>query len=112
MNIGRKIYYDLETGNVILNTGERSGDVVESTIDQDFASYQILNERVRETVGVITLAYGEYKESFQSASGYRIENGGLQFSYDTSPTGEPVYSPPLEERVKAVEDTITVLLGL
>ncbi|WP_405175096.1 hypothetical protein MHI27_27475 [Paenibacillus sp. FSL H8-0261] len=31
MQIGRKIYYDNATGNVLVDTGERSSDVVETT---------------------------------------------------------------------------------
>ncbi|WP_222124437.1 phage tail protein [Paenibacillus xylanexedens] len=59
MNLGCKIYYDKSTGNVIVNTGERSGYVVETTWEQDFASYLVLSDRVQETVGMIQLEYGE-----------------------------------------------------
>lgn len=64
MQIGRKIYYDKLTGNPILDMGERSGSVVETTLDQDFQSYVSLGERVPSTVGVIQLAYGQYADKF------------------------------------------------
>ena len=64
MKIGRKIYYDLATGNVLLNTGEREGSVVETTLEQDCTSYVALSERVPSTVGVIRLIYGEYGDKF------------------------------------------------
>ena len=34
MQIGRRIYYDKTTGNVILDTGEREGHVVPTTVEQ------------------------------------------------------------------------------
>lgn len=71
MRIGRKIYYDKATGNVLVDTGERSGNVVETTIVQDFAVYVALVERVPETVGVLQLQYGEHAENFERYS-YRI----------------------------------------
>lgn len=64
MKIARKIYYDLSTGNVIQEIGEREGSVVETTLDQDFQSYASLNERVKDTVGVIQLTYGQYADKF------------------------------------------------
>ncbi|MFJ2044513.1 hypothetical protein ACIOBL_12950 [Paenibacillus taichungensis] len=60
MKIGARIYYENATGNIILNTGDRSGDVVETTRDQDFASYAVLAERVPETVDMVQLDYGQY----------------------------------------------------
>ncbi|CAH1216161.1 hypothetical protein [Paenibacillus sp. JJ-223] len=64
MDIGAKIYYDRATGNVILNTGERSGDVVETTQEQDFAAYAFLAERVPESVGMLQLEYGAYAADY------------------------------------------------
>jgi len=64
MQIGTKIYYDLATGNVILNIGEKEGGCVETTLDQDFESYESLSERVKSTVGVIQLTYGQYADKF------------------------------------------------
>ncbi|MEK3838447.1 MULTISPECIES: hypothetical protein [unclassified Paenibacillus] len=72
MNIGRKIYYEKSTGNVLVDTGERSGDVIETTQEQDFESFKLLVQRVPESVGVIKLGYGQYGEDFAAASGYRI----------------------------------------
>lgn len=51
--IGRRIYYDKTTGNVILDTGEMVGFVTPTTIDEDFETYKALKERVRDTVSVI-----------------------------------------------------------
>lgn len=101
--IGRRIYFDKGTGNVILDTGERSGDVIETTVDQDFESFIVLMERVRETVGVIQFAYGEYAQDFMQCNGYRVnpETLALEFSYPdpNAPMPEPVYQEPLTEQV-------------
>lgn len=64
MEVGRKIYYDKLTGNVILDTGERAGDVLETTVEQDFQVYKVLSERNPETVGVIQIPYGQDREKF------------------------------------------------
>jgi hypothetical protein len=108
MQIGKRIYYDKATGNVIVDTGERSGDVVETTIDQDFQSYVSLSERVPATVGLIQLAHGEYGQDFSECNGYRINPTTLQieFSYPdpTIPDPVPVYQKPLSQQVIELKD--------
>ncbi|MCL6442087.1 MAG: hypothetical protein K6T83_01250 [Alicyclobacillus sp.] len=64
MQIGRKVYYELATGNVILDTGERQGAVVETTEEQDFAMYAALQPYQQSAVGVIQLAYGQDAQNF------------------------------------------------
>lgn len=118
MNIGRRIYYDKATGNVILDTGERSGSVVETTIEQDFAAYVALAERVPETVGWIQLEYGQFSQDFASCSGYAVDVSGpepeLVFSYTDpeDPEAPPVYQKPLSEEVAEVKQAIAELTNL
>ncbi|MEL3959412.1 hypothetical protein NST17_19865 [Caldifermentibacillus hisashii] len=112
--IGRKIYYDKATGNVILDTGERMGTVVETTIDQDFETYQALKERVRDTVGVIQLEYGRYSVDFAQCNGYCVnpETLELEFSYPDPNATEPqesVYQKPLTEQLKETQQAIAEL---
>ena len=114
MQIGRRIYYELSTGNVLVDTGERSGAVVETTQEQDFASYAALAERVPETVGLLELEYGELAEDFAQASGYRVdlETGELVFSYREpgEPEAPPVYRPPLSQQVEELRaDNLTLM---
>ncbi|WP_017688000.1 hypothetical protein [Paenibacillus sp. PAMC 26794] len=84
MFIGMKIYYEMSTGNVILNTGERLGDVAPTTKEQDFSTYIPLNDRVPNTVGVLELEYGECRSDYESG-GYisRVDLETLQplFTY-------------------------------
>lgn len=111
MNIGRKIYYDNKTGIVLIDTGERSGDVIETTVDQDFEVYVSLAERVRETVEVMTLEYGEYAQDFQTGrlKGVDPITKELLFSYlDPATPGVPKPpQPALSEKVKMLESEVT-----
>lgn len=112
MQIGRKIYYDKSTGNVIVDTGERSGDVVETTVEQDIAVYVALAERVPDTVGVLQLEYGQFAQDFAACNGYRVDISGdepvLHFSYPdgTEEPEEPVFQTPLSEQVKTLKTTV------
>ncbi|OMF95150.1 hypothetical protein [Paenibacillus sp. FSL R7-0273] len=100
MQIGMRIYYDKATGNVIHNTGEYVGrSYTEPTEDQDFAAIKELAQRVRETVGVLKLQYGQHSREFAQAESYRVDpgSGTLEFTY---PGPQP---NPLEGRLEAVE---------
>lgn len=112
--VGRKIYYDKATGNVIVDTGEKVGAVVDTTINQDFETYQALKERVRDTVGVIQLEYGQYAADFAQCNGYRVnpETLELEFSYpdpNATEPQEPVYQKPLTEQLKETQQAVAEL---
>lgn len=116
--IGRRIYFDLSTGNVLVDTGERAGFIVQATVEQDIATYKALSERNRETFDYIELEYGQYAADFQSCNGYRInpETKQLEFSYPdpNEPDAPPVYQKPLSEEVAETKQAIaelTILLA-
>lgn len=115
MQIGRRIYYEKATGNVVLDTGERTGDVVPTTVDQDFEIYQVLKERVRDAIGVIQLEYGQYAQDFMECSGFRVDVNGqepmLVFSYPdpNQPEAPPIYRPALSEQVTVLEEESALL---
>ncbi|MDG0873931.1 hypothetical protein L5D93_16410 [Paenibacillus thiaminolyticus] len=105
MKIGRRLYFDIATGNVIVDSGERSGNVIETTVEYDITVYKALSERNRETFDVIQLEYGQYDEDFATCSGYRVNPATkqLEFSYPEPGAPEPqppVYRPPLSEQVE------------
>ena len=108
MKIGRRIYYDKETGNVIIDTGERNGSVVPMTVEQEFQTYKALAERVPETVGVLELEYGEYAEDFRQSNGVWVnpDTLTLEFNYPdpNEPEAPPVYRAPLSEKITSLED--------
>ena len=58
MKIGRKIYYFKLTGVVILNTGEREGCVVETTLADDILNYPSLQNISSDTISFIQCDYG------------------------------------------------------
>lgn len=118
MDIGRKIYYDKATGNVILDTGERSGDVRPTTVEQDIASYSVLSKRNRDSFGVIELAFGQYHQDFIQSKGYRVnpQTKVIEFSYDdtgentpSEPDSEPEYTVPLTEQIANLEKENSLL---
>lgn len=64
MQIGRRIYYELNTGNVIVPLGPRQGDVVETTQDQDWQDYVALQPYQQSAVGVMDIPYGQDEQNF------------------------------------------------
>lgn len=96
MQIGAKIYYDKETGNVLLNTGDRSGSVVETTWEQDYESYAVLKERVPESLGMIQLEYGAYASD--RAEGGVITSINLETLEPLFTYPEPDPETPIEPR--------------
>lgn len=118
--IGRKLYYDIFTGEILVDTGEKEGYAIEKTFEQDVSTYKILSERDLETFDMIKLSFGQYLQDFAECSGYRIniETKEIEFSYPDSnePETPPVYQKPLsievEELKVAQAATDTTLLEL
>jgi hypothetical protein len=101
--IGRKIFHELTTGNVIIDTGERQGSVVATTIEQDISTFTALSERNRDTFDVLELPFGAYAQDFAESNGYRVnvETKELEFSYPdpNEPETPPVFQKALSEQV-------------
>lgn len=88
VKIGSRIFYDLATGNIIQVNGERQGEggtVTDTTIEQDFAAYVSLAERVPATVGYIQLEYGQYAQEFMSGNNYHVDIATQIVIFDTTP---------------------------
>ncbi|MEK4085597.1 hypothetical protein [Psychrobacillus sp. FSL K6-1415] len=105
--IGRKIYYEISTGNVIVDTGDRQGGVVATTIEQDYESYIALSERNPSTVGVLELEFGQYAQDFAESSSYRVNptTKEVEFSYPNPDETEApqVFRKPLSEEVERLK---------
>ena len=106
--VGKKIYYDINTGEVLLIMPEMGGEYRETTFEEDYNTYKVLNERLINTIGCIQLEYGQYAEDFAQCNGYRVnpETLELEFSYpdpNATEPQEPVYQKPLTEQVKELE---------
>ena len=95
MSVGRKIYYELTTGDVILITPEKhSENAINTTKEQDFMMYDVLAARNPDTIGLIQLEYGQYQAEFQSARSVKVdpETKEILFEY-------PRFDPPLITQV-------------
>jgi hypothetical protein len=103
MQIGRKIYYEISTGDVVLVVPEKFSGI-QTTKEQDFAMYEALSIRNPETVGVIELEYGQYSSDFQTCNSVRVDldTGGLLFNY-------PLFEQPLSVLVDALRTENTEL---
>lgn len=62
MDIGKRVYFDIKTGEVILNTGERSGSVIPLTPQEEIPLYKVLADRVEGTYSWIDFTYGAHRE--------------------------------------------------
>ena len=116
MQIGRRIYYEILTGNILVDTGERQGFVRETSVDDDIENYKVLSERNRETFDFVELEFGQYRQDFMECSGYRVnpDTLKLEFSYpdpNEEEPQEPVYQKSLSEEVEELRQIIDTLIG-
>ena len=74
LQIGRRLYFDIQ-GVLLLDTGERMGDVRETTVQEDFAVYSQLEGLTELDVQIISLEYGERAGEFTNAGSVRLEGG-------------------------------------
>lgn len=106
--IGRRIYFDKESGNILVNTGEHIGILQESTFERDIEVYKELSEKNRDTFDVIELEFGQYAKDFAECIDYRVnpETKQLEFSYPdpNNPEAPQVFRKPLSEAVNANTD--------
>lgn len=84
--IGRTIYYDLATGNVLCDTGERRGDVFDTTEDQDFAAFPQLQGLNKSTVCVLNLGYGDYATDYQTGYISHVDPNTQAVTFTPYPT--------------------------
>lgn len=107
IKIGTKVYYCTNTGNVIKIIGDMVGFVKETSFDEDYEIYAELNERNRESIGLLTFNYGEYSNLSSGSTGVRVnlETKELEFSYDDFPIfpEEPSEIDVLHEKVNTLE---------
>lgn len=106
MNVGRTIFFDKETGEILVDTLEKKGFASYREPIYYIERYKALSERNRETFDYIELEYGQYAQDFSECNGYRVnpETKELEFSYPDPnlppEEQEPVYRAPLSEVVE------------
>lgn len=117
--IGRRIYYEISTGNVLVDTREKAGFVRETTIEEDINAYKILSKRNRESFDYIELPFGAYAQDFAECNGYQVnikklatlpddeKHKALEFIYPDpnvpQEEQEPVYQAPLSVKVEQLK---------
>ncbi|WP_231110075.1 hypothetical protein [Anoxybacillus flavithermus] len=92
---------------------EMGGEYRETTFEEDYNTYKVLNERLINTIGCIQLEYGQYAEDFAQCNGYRVnpETLELEFSYPdpNQPEAPQVFRKPLTEEVEETKQAIAEL---
>ncbi|MGC5775669.1 hypothetical protein [Paenibacillus pabuli] len=93
--IGMKVYYDLQSGNVIVITPESAGIVAETTWEQDFKLYQALADKVPDSVGMIQLEHGAYMlDRAEGGMVARVDLATLEPLFEYPPKGGEEPQPP------------------
>lgn len=83
IQIGRMIFYDKGTGQVLITTPSQQGTNVYDNPEDLVAMYPDLRDRDRNTFDVIQLDYGQYDRDFEQASNWQVnlDNKTLEFIY-------------------------------
>jgi len=93
MNIGKRVFYDTTSGNIIVNTGERSGNVLATTPQEDIMVYKELADRVEGTYSWVDFIYGAHREE-ESLGGsivrIDLETKKPVFKYPDPSGGAPI----------------------
>jgi len=72
--IGRKLYYDMATGNEILIIPQQNNsNSVATTKEQDFIMFDVLQARNPSQVGLIQFEYGEMQGDFEQCNSVRVD---------------------------------------
>lgn len=113
LKLGTKIYYLISNGNVILDTGDMMGCVVETSFDEDYNNYTDLSKYAKESIGCLKLEYGELGKLLEEhkANSFRVDVSSsphkLVFEWIDYDTGEPAPPPKtMEELIKEESDKV------
>lgn len=111
--IGSKIYYLISNGNVILDTGDMTGCVLETSFDEDYTNYSDLSKYTKDSIGCIQLEYGELGKLLEEhkANSFKVDVSSrphkLVFEWTDYATGEPAPPPKtMEELIKEESDKV------
>lgn len=111
--IGSKIYYLISNGNVILESGDMIGCVVETSFDEDYNNYTDLSKYAKDSIGCLKLEYGELGKLLEEhkANSFKVDVSSsphkLVFEWIDYDTGEPAPPPKtMEELIKEEADKV------
>lgn len=99
----RRIFYDTETGERIVEVGRSEGMVIPS-VERDIETYSALSGRNKNTFDLLEIPFNSYAQDFAESSDYRVnpKTKKLEFSYpDPNQPNEPQpYHKPLTEQIE------------
>jgi hypothetical protein len=111
--IGTKIYYLKSNGNIIIESGDMMGCVVETSFDEDYNNYTDLSKYAKDSIGCLKLEYKELGKLLEEhkANSFKVDVSSnphkLVFEwidYDTGKPGEPPKT--MEELIKEEADKV------
>ncbi len=111
--IGRKLYYDNRNGDVVLHIPEKHHESAKDTTkEQDFEMYSVLQARNKDSINVIKLDYGEKRGDFQKAKSIHVnvDTDEIEFEF---PNFEKPHTPRIEhlEQFENLSKDEQTLLG-
>lgn len=111
--IGTKIYYLKSNGNIIIESGDMMGCVVETSFDEDYNNYTDLSKYAKDSIGCLKLEYGELGKLLEDhkANSFKVDVSSqphkLVFEWIDYDTGEPAAPPKtMEELIKEESDKV------
>lgn len=111
--IGTKIYYLKSNGNIIIESGDMMGCVVETSFDEDYNNYTDLSKYAKDSIGCLKLEYGELGKLLEEhkANSFKVDVSSnphkLVFEWIDYDTGEPAEPPKtMEELIKEESDKV------
>ncbi|MBN7573664.1 MULTISPECIES: hypothetical protein [Clostridium] len=78
--IQSKIYYDINTGQVLVITPEMQGSVEKTTKEQDIEMYPQLKDKSIDEIDFIELEYGTLDETFKNIKSYSVDVENKKFN--------------------------------
>lgn len=105
LEIGNKIYYLKSNGNVITETGDMMGYVVESTFNEDYENYIALKQYEKDKIGCIQFKFGELGRLLEEnkANSYKVDVSSephkLVFEWIDYDTGKPSDPPKTQDDI-------------
>jgi hypothetical protein len=80
MKIGRSIVYRLDTGEIIFNSGEMVGNILDILINERFADYDATKH------GVINLEFGELNDEFDESNSVEVDTKSNKLVFNKKTT--------------------------
>lgn len=101
--VNGKIYYNNATGEVLIHIPQNEGPwVSEKTLQQDIASFPVLQSVSTSVISVIRLAWDQYQADFAVSRPVKVVDGKLTWVALDAPE-TPAEDKPFSERVKELE---------